>query len=77
MEPDDLKRLSDDVYREEEIIEVRMSVRNLKVLVKMIEREKSMSLVWKYVFSIIGGITTIIVFWQLEPVKKFLRILAQ
>jgi len=77
MEPDDLKKLMNDVYKEDEIIEVKMSVRNLKVLIKMIEREKSMSLVWKYVFSVIGGITTIIVFWQLEPVKKLLRVLAQ
>lgn len=77
MEPDELKQIINDVYKDDEIIEVKMSVKNLKVLLKMIEREKSMSLVWKYVFSIVGGITTLIVFWEMEPVKKLLRALAQ
>ena len=49
-----------EIYKDEEVITVRMRVKDYAVLMKVIERERSMGIVAKYVFTILGGILTVI-----------------
>ena len=53
----DLKELH-DVYKDEEVIDVKMRVKDYRVMMTIIERERSMNIVWKYVLTIAGGIVT-------------------
>lgn len=47
-----------DVYKDEEMIDVKMRVKDYKVMMSIIEREHSMHLVWKYASTIAGGVVT-------------------
>jgi hypothetical protein len=49
----DLKELH-DVYKDEEVIDVKMRVKDYRVMMTIIERERSMNIVWKYVLTIAG-----------------------
>jgi len=59
-----------DVYQDQELINVRMRVKDYNTLMKMIERERSMHIVWKYVLTIAGAGITVVTFFQLEIWKK-------
>lgn len=49
-----------EVYKDEEVIDVQMRVKDYRLLMTMIERERSMGVVWKYAIAIAGGFLT---FW--------------
>lgn len=48
-----------DVYKDEEVVDVRMRAKDYKILMTIIERERSMGIVWKYVITILTGLTAI------------------
>ena len=56
---------------ENEVIEVRMRVKDYKTLVTMIERERSLGIVAKYVIGLIGVIMSFVAFLAMIPVNKF------
>lgn len=49
-----------EVYADEEVINVRMRVKDYRILMRVIERERSWNIVFKYLVTIAGGILT---FW--------------
>lgn len=51
------------VFREEELINVKMSVKHYRRMMSMIERDESMSVVGKYVKTVVLGIAGVLTAW--------------
>lgn len=72
MMPPEIEEQLHEVYKEEEFIVVKMRVKDYRSLMAMIQRDQSMGIVAKYVLSILGGIITVIGFFNLDVIKKFI-----
>lgn len=61
-----------DVYKEleEEVINVRMRVKDYRVLMKIIERDRVMTTAWKWILGFLGAFITLASAIQLGLLKK-------
>ena len=61
-----------DVYKEleEEVINVRMRVKDYRVLMKIIERDRVMTTAWKCILGFLGAFITLASAIQLGLLKK-------
>ena len=65
--------MSDDLLKEDEIIEVKLPMRDYKILREVIEREKTWNWITKwlksgFMWTVIGTIIILLTFW--EQIKK-------